>query len=195
MHSDKSQFSWRHPLIIVICGSLVILIGFGTRSTMGIFLVPITEEFEWGRSVFAFAAAIQNLFWGFSQPIFGGIADRYGSGRVILVGGLCYIAGLGLMIFSSTPLGLYFVQWSSHRIWTLWYHVCCSIGRDCTRGSRKTPFNGIGFGVCCRFVGAIPSGANRAVIRDLLRLVFHSDDFSLLDVACHSTRFSLIWQT
>ena len=107
MHSDKSQFSWRHPLIIVICGSLVILIGFGTRSTMGIFLVPITEEFEWGRSVFAFAAAIQNLFWGFSQPIFGGIADRYGSGRVILVGGLCYIAGLGLMIFSSTPLGLY----------------------------------------------------------------------------------------
>ncbi len=94
-------------MIIVICGCAVIFIGFGIRSTMGIFLIPISVEHEWGRSIFAFAAATQNLFWGFSQPLFGGIADRYGSGRVILVGGLCYIAGLGLMIVASTPTGLY----------------------------------------------------------------------------------------
>ena len=81
--------------------------GFGIRSTMGVFLVPITEQYDWGRSIFAFAAALQNLFWGFSQPIFGAIADRFGSGRVILIGGICYVAGLALMIVSSTPLGFY----------------------------------------------------------------------------------------
>ena len=107
MDSDRPRFNWLHPIIIVVCGCLVIFIGFGIRSTMGVFLVPITEQYDWGRSIFAFAAALQNLFWGFSQPIFGAIADRFGSGRVILIGGICYVAGLALMIVSSTPLGFY----------------------------------------------------------------------------------------
>ena len=107
MDSDQPRFNWLHPIIIVACGCLVIFIGFGIRSTMGVFLVPITEQYDWGRSIFAFAAALQNLFWGFSQPIFGAIADRFGSGRVILLGGICYVAGLALMIVSSTPLGFY----------------------------------------------------------------------------------------
>lgn len=104
---NTSTFSWKHPIIIVTCACLVIFIGFGTRTVMGVFLVPISDHYEWGRSIFAFAAAIQNLCWGFSQPFFGAIADRFGSGRVILVGGLCYIAGLLLMTVSATPLGFY----------------------------------------------------------------------------------------
>ena len=107
MDSDQPRFNWLHPIIIVVCGCLVIFVGFGIRSTMGVFLVPITEQYDWGRSIFAFAAALQNLFWGFSQPIFGAVADRFGSGRVILIGGICYVAGLALMIVSSTPLGFY----------------------------------------------------------------------------------------
>ena len=107
MNKESNTYSWRHTVIIVVAGCLVIFIGFGTRSTMGVFLAPVSEHYEWGRSIFAFAAAIQNLFWGFSQPIFGAVADRYGSGRVILVGGLCYVAGLALMTISSTPLGLF----------------------------------------------------------------------------------------
>ncbi len=107
MDTDHSRFNWIHPFVIVGCGCLVIFIGFGIRSTMGVFLVPITEQYEWGRGIFAFAAAVQNIFWGLSQPLFGAVADRYGSGRVILLGGLCYVVGLGLMIFSSTPLAFY----------------------------------------------------------------------------------------
>ncbi len=107
MNSDTSTFQWRHSVIIVVAACLVIFIGFGTRSMMGVFLVPVSDHYDWGRSIFAFAAALQNIFWGFSQPVFGAIADRYGSGRVIVVGGLCYIAGLALMAVASTPLGLY----------------------------------------------------------------------------------------
>ncbi len=107
MDTSAPRFNWLHPLVIVIGGCLVIFLGFGIRSTMGVFLVPVTEQYEWGRGIFAFAAAVQNIVWGLSQPLFGAVADRYGSGRVILMGGLCYVTGLGLMIFASTPLALY----------------------------------------------------------------------------------------
>ncbi len=104
---NANALSWKNALIVVIAGCAVIFLGFGIRSMMGVFLVPVSDHYGWGRSVFAFAAAMQNLFWGFSQPIFGAVADRYGSGRVVLVGGLCYVAGLLLMTMSSTPIGLY----------------------------------------------------------------------------------------
>ena len=101
------KFKWKYPLIIIVSACLVVFLGFGTRTIMGVFLVPISEHFEWGRSIFAFAAAVQNLVWGFSQPIFGAVADRYGSGRVIIFGGLCYVAGLVIMTISSSPAGFF----------------------------------------------------------------------------------------
>ena len=42
--------------------------------------------------------------WGAAQPFAGMIADRFGSGRVIVVGGLMYAAGTALMAWASTPL-------------------------------------------------------------------------------------------
>ena len=107
MNKSGSTFNWRNPLVIVSCGCLVILVGFGIRSTMGVFLVPVTEQYEWGRSIFAFAAAVQNICWGLSQPLFGAIADKFGYGRVILFGILCYLAGLVLMVVATSPFGFY----------------------------------------------------------------------------------------
>ena len=44
--------------------------------------------------------------WGLSQPITGMLADRYGSGRMIAIGGVLYALGVFLMSQTSTPLGL-----------------------------------------------------------------------------------------
>ena len=57
---------------------------------------------HWGRDVFAFALALQNLLWGIGQPIAGMIADRFGAGRVFCVGGLMYAAGLALMAHATS---------------------------------------------------------------------------------------------
>ena len=38
--------------------------------------------------------ALQNLFWGLGLPFFGAIADRYGTWRVLALGGVIYAAGL-----------------------------------------------------------------------------------------------------
>jgi MFS family permease len=98
--------TWRTPLVIVVCGSLIGMLTFGPRSTFGFFMQPMSREFFWGRDVFGLALAIQNLLWGMGQPIAGAIADRFGSLRVISVGALLYAAGLIMMRYASTPLSL-----------------------------------------------------------------------------------------
>lgn len=90
------------PALIVICGSLIGLLTFGPRASIGIFQLPMTSEFGWGRDVFSFAIAIQNLLWGIGQPFAGALADRFGTIRMIMLGGLLYAVGLVLMAFGST---------------------------------------------------------------------------------------------
>lgn len=96
----------RGLLAAVVCGGLVMGLALGARHVQGLFLVPMTAERGWTREAFAFAIAVQNLVWGFAQPLTGMIADRYGSLRVILAGTLLYAAGLAAMAAATTPAGL-----------------------------------------------------------------------------------------
>jgi MFS family permease len=99
--------SLRSPAMVLACGSLILLIGFGVRSTFGLFLSPMTGEYGWGRETFSFAMGIQNLLWGALMAVAGGFADRYGAGRVLAGGGILYVLGLVAMAFADTPLKLY----------------------------------------------------------------------------------------
>ena len=44
------------------------------------------------------------FFGGVAQPFTGAIADKYGTKKVVAIGGLSYAIGLILMAFSSTSL-------------------------------------------------------------------------------------------
>ena len=94
---------WRTPIVVVICGCLIAMIAFGPRSSLGFFLTPMSQEHHWGRDVFSMAIAIQNLLWGIGQPFAGGIADRFGANRVMIVGAAFYALGLALMAHATTP--------------------------------------------------------------------------------------------
>jgi MFS family permease len=98
---------WRTPVVIVGCGCLMAILGFGPRSVFGFFLQPMSQELGWGRDVFSLAVAIQNLLWGAALPFVGAIADRYGSFRVLAVGGIVYAGGLAMMAYATTPGSLY----------------------------------------------------------------------------------------
>src|SRR5262245_47690177 len=98
--------SWRTPLVIIVCGCAIALLGFGPRSALGFFVQPMSHEFAWGRDVFGLALAVQNLLWGLGQPIAGAVADRFGIFRVMLVGALLYAGGLLMMRYAATPLSL-----------------------------------------------------------------------------------------
>src|SRR5579863_2913572 len=105
---DSSQTAltgWRTPALVIGFGCLIALIAFGPRSTLGFFLPPMSTANHWGRDVFAFALALQNLLWGVAQPLAGMVADRFGAVRVLCIGALMYAAGLALMAFAtSAPL-------------------------------------------------------------------------------------------
>ncbi len=94
----------RDVTIIIAAGFLVMFLSMGTRQSFGLYLEPMTGDLGWGREAFSIAIAIQNLIWGVAQPFAGAVADRYGPARVVLVGGLLYVAGLVVMGLSQTPL-------------------------------------------------------------------------------------------
>ncbi|MEQ8968209.1 MAG: MFS transporter [Azospirillaceae bacterium] len=99
--------NFRDPRLILLAGSMIALIAVGTRHSFGLFLNPVTQNLAAiDRQTFGFAIALQNLMWGLAQPFAGMIADRFGSARVIFVGGALYSAGLIWASASSTALGM-----------------------------------------------------------------------------------------
>jgi len=94
---------WRTPLAVLVCATLILMITFGARQTYGLFLAPISTGHGWPIAVFSFAMALQTLIWGFSQPFWGNVADRFGAGRVVGIGLILYAAGLWGMSVSATP--------------------------------------------------------------------------------------------
>ena len=95
------------PLIAIGCACLIALLGFGPRSAMGFFQLPILETHGWDRATFGLAMALQNLFWGIGQPLFGVIADKFGTWRVLTTGAILYALGLTVMAFAPSPLWLH----------------------------------------------------------------------------------------
>src|ERR687893_720214 len=101
--SVPSTSSRVSPQIIVLCGCLIALITFGPRASAGLFQIPMTVEYGWGRDVFSLAIALQNLLWGLGQPFARAVADRFGAFRVLCAGALLYALGLVVMAYATTP--------------------------------------------------------------------------------------------
>jgi MFS family permease len=102
MNTSKLSGSWRSPSLVIGFGCLIALIAYGPRSTLGFFLAPLSNANHWGRDVFGFALALQNLLWGIGQPLSGMIADRFGTVPVLCVGALLYATGFALMGHSAS---------------------------------------------------------------------------------------------
>jgi len=103
---DKSLL--RNPAVMLAAGAAILSVALGIRHGFGLFLQPMSADHGWGREVFAFAIAAQNLIWGAVQPVTGMLADRFGTARTVLGGAVLYAAGLVLMAYSQTPGELVF---------------------------------------------------------------------------------------
>jgi len=133
-----SRIALLTPVLMVGC--VIIAISFGIRSSFGIFQIPISQDFSWLRSEYSMAIAIQNLAWGFGQPVFGAIDDKFGDRRAIFGGALVYAAGLILSSSAVTP--------AAHQF----YSVLIGFG-----------VAGTGFGVILAVVGRSSTDANRSM--------------------------------
>jgi len=90
--------------VIIIAGSLVVSLSFGVRSIFGVMMDPISAAYDWPREVFSMSLAIQNIFWGLGQPLFGWIADRFGDRRALWLGFVLYLAGMLISATGQTPM-------------------------------------------------------------------------------------------
>jgi MFS family permease len=99
--------SWRTTVRVstwplVLAAAAIMTITMGARQSMGLFVSPLNTATGLGIVAISFAMAVGQFTWGASQPIFGAIADRYGSARVIVAGGILLAIGTALTPFASS---------------------------------------------------------------------------------------------
>lgn len=97
----------RSVAVVITAGCLIALLSLGGRSVFGVFMEPMIATRGWTREMFGLAMAWQNLFWGVGALLAGVVADRHGSVRVMLTGGLIYAAGVIGMSMVTSPWLLY----------------------------------------------------------------------------------------
>ena len=102
--ADHTAANLRRAVIVLVCASVILLVGNGIRASFGLLLVPMTTDLGWSRESFSLALAIQNFVWGAAQPFAGAFADKFGDRRVIAVSVGLYAVGLFLIAFTSDPL-------------------------------------------------------------------------------------------
>ena len=79
---------------IVAITFFVIMMTMGARNGVGVFVLPMSEEFGWSRSLISFAGAIGILVNGASQPVLGSANDKVGGRKLIILG----VLAIGLMV-------------------------------------------------------------------------------------------------
>jgi predicted MFS family arabinose efflux permease len=92
-------------LLILIVGTIV-GVSMGRAQSMGLYLPPVTKALDIGREPFGLAMALAQLLMGFGAPLAGGLIDRFGAGRVVIICVLATIAGLYLMYAAASAADL-----------------------------------------------------------------------------------------
>lgn len=93
--------------LIVLAAATTAGIGMGLRQVMGLYLKPVASDIGVGREVFSLAIAIANIVWGVAAPFTGAISDKYGAGRIVVMGALCTASGLVVMRFAHSDVQLF----------------------------------------------------------------------------------------
>lgn len=97
--------SWAVWLVLLAAAGAFALT-MGVRQTMGLFLSALNTSTGLGVGSISLAFALGQLCWGVTQPFAGAVADRIGTGRVIVLGVLLVAAGTFITPWMKTMPGL-----------------------------------------------------------------------------------------
>lgn len=84
---ERATGEWRKPHYAwTIAGVtfLTLLVAAGIRSTPGVLLVPVEQEFHWSRSVTSLAVGVNLFLYGLIGPFAAAMMDKFGIRRVML---------------------------------------------------------------------------------------------------------------
>jgi OFA family oxalate/formate antiporter-like MFS transporter len=80
---------------------------YSPRGSFGVFIKPLSSEFDWSRSLIAGAFSASSLIQGFSGIIMGWLNDRLGPRIVLTICGVLLGSGLMLMYWVDSVWQLY----------------------------------------------------------------------------------------
>ena len=72
--------------LVLLAAGGIFAVTMGARQSMGLFLSVINTTTGLGLASISLAFGVGQLWWGLTQPLAGIVADRYGAGRVLLIG-------------------------------------------------------------------------------------------------------------
>jgi MFS family permease len=93
---------------VVIAAAAILAVTMGIRQSLGLFVSPLNSSTGLGIVSISFAMAIAQFAWGLAQPLFGMLADRVGSFKVIVIGTVLMAAGLAMTPFADSEFALVF---------------------------------------------------------------------------------------
>ena len=91
--------------MLVLAAAGILLLTMGVRQSLGLFVLPIVTATGVSLVSVSFALAIGQFVWGAAQPLFGAVADHYGTYRVLIFGAVLLAAGGALATLSSSGFG------------------------------------------------------------------------------------------
>jgi OFA family oxalate/formate antiporter-like MFS transporter len=92
----KRSFFYGYIVVLVIFILQVVM--FGSRVSFGVFVKPLTSEFDWTRGLVAGAFSVSTIVQAMSSIMMGWANDRMGPRFVLTICGI--LVGIGLMLVS-----------------------------------------------------------------------------------------------
>ena len=108
MTTRRIHYGW----VVAAVTFLVLLAAAGFRSTVGVFVVPLQDEFGWGRDQVAGAIAVNLVFYGLAAPFAATFVERLGVRRVMTAGLVAVGGGAALTVLMTS-------LWQLNVIWGL----------------------------------------------------------------------------
>jgi predicted MFS family arabinose efflux permease len=103
----SSRFESLKPALPILIGaSLMLTFAMGLRQSLGLFMPDLTKDIGISVSDFTLAIAVQNLMWGFLQPMAGALANRWGMRPLMLGGSVLYLLGLIVLATAHSTMAV-----------------------------------------------------------------------------------------
>ena len=95
---------------LVLSSAAILAVTMGIRQSTGLFVSPLNSATGLGIVTISFALAVGQFVWGAAQPLFGMLADRVGSFRVIVFGAVLLATGMAITPWMDSGVGLIFAM-------------------------------------------------------------------------------------
>lgn len=112
--NDKSLTAaqeWKQHWPLVLASSLGFCFFSVMLSTTGLFMEPVSEEFGWGRTLFASGVSVATFATAIASPFLGIIVDKWGARRLALPGVVLTIVSMVLFGFTNGEVWQWIALW------------------------------------------------------------------------------------